>query len=303
MWNWANLKKRASRALAALGALSATACTAVQPVEAAGGKPALWKVADEDTTVYLFGTIHLLPEGTEWRTPALEQAIKSSDALVLESVIGDNPMGSATAMMALGMSPNLPPLAERLPAEKRPALAKMIKATGVPAKMLDQMETWAAAMTLLTLSFQQMGLRPELGVERGLEASYREGRKPVTGLETVEQQLGYFDKLSEQSQRLFLAGVVEDPQGCRAQFDAMLIAWKAGDTDAIATTFDAELSLSPELRDVLMSRRNAAWAEWVDKRMDQPGTVLVAVGAGHLAGQDSVQRMLAAKGLKATRVQ
>lgn len=303
MWNWANLKKRASRALAALGALSATACTAVQPVEAAGGKPALWKVADEDTTVYLFGTIHLLPEGTQWRTPEIERAIAASDGLVLESVLGDDPMGSARTMMALGMSKGLPPLAERLPADKRPALDKMIKATGVPAKMLDQMETWAAAMTLLTLSFQQMGLRPELGVERGLEASYRAGKKPVSGLETVEQQLGYFDGLSEQSQRLFLAGVVEDPGGSRAQFEEMLKAWKAGDTDAIARTFDAELSLSPELRDVLMRRRNAAWAEWVDKRMGQPGTVLVAVGAGHLAGQDSVQRLLAAKGLKATRVQ
>jgi uncharacterized protein len=109
--------------------------------------------------------------------------------------------------------------------------------------MLDRMETWAAALTLLSLSFQQMGLKPELGVERGLEASYRAGRKPVSGLETIEQQLGYFDKLTEESQRLFLAGVVEDPEGSRAQFDAMVAAWKAGDTGAIARTFDNELAL------------------------------------------------------------
>jgi uncharacterized protein len=303
MWSWPELKKRAAAALAALGAIAAAGCAAAQPQEAPGGKPALWKVADEDTIVYLFGTIHLLPEGTKWRTPALEQAIASSDALVLESVLGENRTGSAETMMLIGMGEGLPPLAERLPPEKRPALDRMIKATGVPAAMLDRMETWAAALTLLSLSFQQMGLKPELGVERGLEASYRAGRKPVSGLETIEQQLGYFDKLTEESQRLFLAGVVEDPEGSRAQFDAMVAAWKAGDTGAIARTFDNELALSPELRDVLMKRRNAAWAEWVDRRMDQPGTVLVAVGAGHLAGEDSVQRMLADRGLQATRVQ
>jgi uncharacterized protein len=303
MWSWPELKKRAAAALAALGAIAAAGCAAAQPQEAPGGKPALWKVADEDTIVYLFGTIHLLPEGTKWRTPALEQAIASSDALVLESVLGENRTGSAETMMLIGMGEGLPPLAERLPPEKRPALDRMIKATGVPAAMLDRMETWAAALTLLSLSFQQMGLKPELGVERGLEASYRAGRKPVSGLETIEQQLGYFDKLTEESQRLFLAGVVEDPEGSRAQFDAMVAAWKAGDTGAIARTFDNELALSPELRDVLMKRRNAAWAEWVDRRMDRPGTVLVAGGAGHLAGEDSVQRMLADRGLQAMRVQ
>jgi uncharacterized protein YbaP (TraB family) len=272
MWSWSDLKKRGSRALAALGAFSVAACTtAAAPAEVAGGQPALWKVADEDTTIYLFGTIHLLPEGTEWRSPKLERAIASSDALVLEVVLGGDPMKSAQAMMQMGMSKG--------------------------------METWAAALTLLTLSFQQMGLKAELGVERGLEESYRAGKKPVSGLETMEQQLGFFDTLSEESQRLFLAGVVESPTDVRAEFEGMLKAWKAGDTEAIAKTFDNELALSPELREVLMKRRNAAWAEWVRKRLDQPGTVMVAVGAGHLAGEDSVQEMLAAKGLKATRVQ
>jgi hypothetical protein len=303
MWSWANLRKRASTALAALGAVSAAGCAVAQTKEKAGGQPALWKVADADTTVYLFGTIHLLPEGTKWRSAELERAIKASDALVLEVVLGGDPMKSAQTMMRLGMSKGLPPLAQRLPADKRPALEKLIKTTGVPPALLDQMETWAAGLTLLTLSFQEIGLKAELGVERGLEESYRAGKKPVSGLETMEQQLGYFDTLSEPSQRLFLAGVVESPENVRAEFDAMVKAWQAGDTEAIATTFDSETALSPELREVLMKRRNAAWAEWVDKRMAQPGTVMVAVGAGHLAGADSVQRMLAAKGIKTTRVQ
>jgi uncharacterized protein len=83
----------------------------------------------------------------------------------------------------------------------------------------------------------------------------------------------------------------------------MLDAWSRGDLKGIARTFDDETQMSPELKDALMRRRNARWAEWLARRLDRPGTVFVAVGAGHLAGADSVQKMLEARGIKAKRVQ
>jgi uncharacterized protein YbaP (TraB family) len=209
-------------------------------------------------------------------------------------------MAAARTMMKLGISPGLPAIAERVPAEKRDAFRKMIASAGVPEAALDRMETWAAALTLMAVSFRQMGFSSEEGVERSLSAGYS---KPVKGLETVEQQFGFFDKLSEEAQRALLTGLIDDPGEAKKQFEAMLSAWRRGDTKAIARTFDSEKALSPELRTVLMARRNAAWAEWLAKRLDEPGTVMVAVGAGHLAGKGSVQELLKAKGLKATRVQ
>ena len=297
------LWKRIGRGLAGLGAVAVAGCASAQPTASAtdAAKPALWKVSDADTTVYLFGTIHLLPKGLEWQTPKLRDALAQSDELVMEAVLGKNPMKQAQAMMKLGLSPGQPPLASRVPAEKREALGKMIKSSGVPAAALDKMETWAAALTLLAVSFQQMDLKGDAGVESVLQASA--GKKPVSGLETVEQQLGYFDGLSEEAQRTFLSGVLDDPSAARAEFQAMLDAWRRGDVQKIAQTFDSEMTMTPELRRVLMTQRNAAWAEWVKTRLDRPGTVMVAVGAGHLAGRDSVQAMLAAKGLKAVRVQ
>jgi uncharacterized protein YbaP (TraB family) len=221
----------------------------------------------------------------------------------MEAVLGDDPVAQAKTMMKLGMRQGLPKLADRVAADKRDALAQMIKASGVPAAALDRMETWAAGLTLLAASFQKLGLKAEAGVEKGLEASYRTTGKPISGLETVEQQLGYFDGLSEEAQRAFLAGVLDDPAAAQAEFQAMLDAWRRGDVAKIGETFDSETTMSPELRRVLMTQRNAAWADWVKTRMGQPGTVLVAVGAGHLAGRDSVQAMLRAKGLRAERVQ
>jgi len=304
MVGYRSLMKFARRLLPGAAAVSLAGCATAAPDAAqvaGGGKPALWKLADADTTIYLFGTIHLLPEGVDWRTPALDRAMAAADTLVLETTISGDMMATAQTMAKLGVSPGLPPILERVPADKRAALAEAIKASGVPAKAFDRLETWAAAMTLMALQLQQMGYNPELGVEKGLEAA--KGSKQVVGLETVEQQLGFFDQLSEPAQRAFLASAADDPEAAKAQFEAMLKAWSSGDVEGIARTFDSETTLSPELREVLIKRRNAAWAEWLQKRLDQPGTVMVAVGAGHLAGTDSVQRMLAARGLKAERVQ
>jgi hypothetical protein len=301
---WTGMKRRAAAMLAGLGLLSSACAPAAQPQDARPpAKPALWKLSDDDTDIYLFGTIHMLPEGMEWRTPALDRAIAEVDELVLETELEGNVQRAAAAMAKISMSPGLPPLLERVPADKRDALARLIAENGFPAGSLDRFETWAAALALLRSSLGKVGLKTEAGVERGLEAVLKKGASRISGLETVEQQLGYFDTLSEEAQRALLAGMVENPSGTKAEFEAMMNAWASGDTDAIAVTFDSETAFSPELREVLMIKRNAAWAEWVAKRMEDPGTVMVAVGAGHLAGKDSVQAMLAARGLKAERVQ
>ncbi len=269
----------------------------------AAARPALWKVADEDTSVYLFGTIHLLPENMQWRTPLIDEALDDADALVVEVLMPDDPAKMAEVMTRLGTSPGLPPLAERVPEEKREALRTLIKDVGLPERTFDRMETWAAAITLASISLIRMGYDPALGVEKQLTRNYDQARKPILALETVEQQLGFFDTLSEKSQREFLVGALDDPVAAKAQFEAMLKAWLTGDIRGIAKTFDTETSLSGELRDVLMRKRNAAWADWVQRRLQQPGTVFVAVGAGHLAGADSLQELLEDKGLRAKRLQ
>ena len=284
--------------------LPLAACAgAAEPARPEARHPAMWKLADEDTDIWLFGTIHLLPEGQAWRTPALEAALAEADELVLEVADVDDMMATALAMQKLGMSPGLPPIAERVPEEKRAALRAMIAESGYPEAVFDRLETWAAALPLLAVSFKRLGLDPSLGVERQIGAPFRASGRKVTGIETIEQQLGFFDTLSEGAQRALLLSVVEDKAETRAQFRAMLDSWARGDLDGIARTFDDETQMSPELKEALMRRRNARWAEWLAKRLDQPGTVFFAVGAGHLAGEDSVQAMLSAKGLRAKRVQ
>jgi uncharacterized protein len=144
---------------------------------------------------------------------------------------------------------------------------------------------------------------PDDGAEKQLTALFAAARKPVSGLETTPQQLGYFDTLSAKAQQTFLESMVDDSEGADLEFRKMIRAWGQGDEKAIALSFDDELKLSPELADVLLRQRNRNWTAWIAKRMEKPGAIFVAVGAGHLAGPDSVQNMLAKQGFKTTRVQ
>jgi hypothetical protein len=292
----------------ATGAVAATLALVgcapqTSPHAPAAAKPAMWRVADEDTTIYMFGTIHLLPQDRAWRTPAFDRALSSSQELVLEIANVDDAMAGAAALHRLGTSPGLPPLRERVPESKRAALDAMVAESGIPAVRYDGLETWAAGIVLMGVMVKRLGVSAEAGPERILTAGYKAEGKPIHGLETVEQQFSIFDALPEEEQRLFLEGVLESPDEMRDQFQKMLDAWLSGDEAAIAATFDEEAKFSPKLREVLLAARNRNWADWVDSRMDRPGTVFLAVGAGHLAGRDSVQSLLASRGLKSKRIQ
>ncbi len=295
------------RGLAALGlaalAGSASAQTAVSPVVAVA-RPALWQVADADTTIYLFGTIHMLPANYTWRTAALDQAMASSDSLYVETLIDErNPGAIRAELTQLGFRNGLPPILERVSPDKRAALYNTLIRLKLPLAAMDRMETWAAAFTLLALQFQAIDLQGSNGVEATLRSTFAAARKPVGQLETNREQLSFFDQLSEPAQRTLLDGAVETPEAMRGQFNQMLRAWTSGDVEAIARSFGVEMRDSPELRAALLDRRNANWARWVEQRLAQPGKVMVAVGAGHLAGDGSLQDMLQKRGYRVTRLQ
>ena len=263
--------------------------------------PALWKLSDADTTIWLFGSIHALPTNVNWRDPAIEKAVKASDSLTLETVVDQDPAGLAAILLGMARGQGLPPLADRVPADKRARLDALIAASRMPPGALDGMKSWAAAIILTGAAMQEIGIGAENGVEQQLSLLFRAKGKAIDGLETPAQQLGFFDALPEAAQRSFLVATLDSPDKGRAEFAEMIGAWSKGDVAGIARAFAEDPEFTPELRDLLVRRRNAAWAAELEKRMARPGTSFVAVGAGHLAGEDSLIGLLKAKGLKVVR--
>jgi uncharacterized protein len=288
---------------ALLAVASLAACGGTEAKAPSPAHPALWKVADADTTIYLFGTIHLLPKGLKWTTPAMSKAMTASQGLVLEVALDKDPAKLGAVMMKLAKSPNLSPILDRVEPAKRAALQKVIADSGLSLTYLDGLETWAAALAIASASNAKLNLSYEEGAETQLTNAFEKMGKPVGGLETAEQQLGYFDTLPEAAQRTFLTSIADDTADAGKEFNAMIAAWKAGNVRQIAVTFDDEMKLSPDLAEVLLHRRNNNWAGWISERMKKPGTVFVAVGAGHLAGKGSLEELVAMRGFKVSRVQ
>src|SRR5690606_11386684 len=161
------------------------------------------------------------------------------------------------------------------------------------------LEPWLAALTLSLLPLLRQGYQPESGVEMALMG--RAPDKARGALETVEQQIELFDGMPTEAQLAFLDRTVEAMPQARTTLDAMVAEWIEGDADTLAELLNAELD-DPELRNRLLTERNANWADWIERRLEQPGTVFVAVGAGHLAGQDSVQAQLAGRQVRVERI-
>jgi uncharacterized protein YbaP (TraB family) len=296
--------QRATTALALALAPAAFAQTAPLPAAAPAqdADPALWVVKDDDTTIYLFGTVHVLKPGLSWFDEAIKTAFDESDELVLEMVEPD-PQTMQSLVMRMALDTKGPALSEKLPADKRDAFAQAATEVGIPSAAMDRFDPWFAAVTLTVAGLPKLGYDPESGAERVLSAAAKSAGKKVIGLETPEQQLGYFDALPEPLQVKFLVSTIDDFPKMGSEIEKMVTSWSTGNPTALAEAMNEGMRDTPEVAKVLLADRNIRWADWISKRLDEPGTVFVAVGAGHLAGADSVQVQLDKRKLTATRIE
>lgn len=287
--------------------LLAQACSAFPSMAAwdgpKKGAPALWHVKGPDGEAWLFGGIHALPAGLKWITPKMKQAMDSSDRLVLEVVGLEDSATITKTFQAMGNSPDQPPLADRLPPDLREA-GETLRAKGRlnPARF-ETLESWAAAITLAGAATANLDMVREAGVERVLAKRYRKRDKAVIGLETAARQFTYFDQLPEEDQRAMLASVIADADNAPAAYREMVTGWLTGDVDRLAEAANRGLLQRPEIRERILVRRNRDWADQITDMMQLGARPFVAVGAAHLAGDDSVQALLEARGFIVTRLQ
>jgi uncharacterized protein YbaP (TraB family) len=234
--------------------------------------PALWEIRDADTTIYLFGTFHTLDDRTSWFGEKLRAAFDSSGELMLETVVPEDP----AALQAAN------------------AEATEVSADGKRRPKAFMAQTQAAVSQGRTI-----GMSVENGADAVLRRVAEGAGKRVGGLERFEDQLKT------------LANIPVPPPAAAAAAHAtpvtitlndLLGAWSRGDTGAFSTMLLGLEAKSPAAYKLLFADRNARGGQWISDRMEQPGTVFIAVGSGHLAGKDSVQEWLAARGIKANRV-
>ena len=238
--------------------------------------PALWVVNDGDTIIYLFGTFHALDGKSDWFEQAVKTAFTASDQLMLETLVPE-PM--------------------RSPAARRPVVPL---SSGPMVKLAPSASSMLASSRTVMSAGRSEGMSTDRGADAILREAAEDSGKSVGGLESFQFQLNMFSTLQDAPQTK-----APDPQAMKALAQVLgqlQAAWNRGDIDSFAPLLQQMRTQSPRTYQTMFVERNARWAHWIADRLRAPGTVFVAVGAGHLSGPDSVQNQLAAIGVKSARI-
>lgn len=264
----------------------------------AAAEPPVWTVRDADSTIVLFGSVHVLPADLDWRPAALDAALAKADDLWFETPVdAENEAAASRAAMASGYLPADQSLSALLTPEGRARLDRLCGRLGVAPAAIDRLRPWFADVTIGVVALMNQGASVTTGVERTLADAAPKARRRA--FETPAEQIAFFAEapLADQLASLedTLKQIDEDP----AYYDRLIDAWANGDTRAIET-----LGLTPMkqvslyLYDRLIVQRNRRWAEAIAGRMAGAGETVIVVGVGHLVGPDSVPALLRARGFK-----
>lgn len=262
----------------------------------AAAEPPVWTVRDADSTLVLFGSVHVLPADLDWRPDALDTALAHADDLWFETPVDTaNDAEASAAAQAKGYLPEGQSLSALLTPEGRTRLDRVCGRLGISPAGVDRLRPWYADVTLGVVALMQQGATVTTGVERTL-ANAAPGAKR-RAFETSTDQIGFFADapLADQLASLedTLKQIDEDP----AYYDRLIDAWARGDTKAIEDLgLTSMKQVSVYLYDRLIVQRNRRWVETITERMKGSGETVIVVGVGHLVGPDSVPALLRARG-------
>lgn len=270
----------------------------------AAAEPALWVIQDRNSTIYLFGTVHVLRGETEWLSPRIEAAAKASDELWLETPSASmDDLRARLAPLVKKHGIGAMPLTSRLTPEEREALDTETRRAGLAPHSLERFQPWFAALSISTSALTQAGYDRAAGADAVLGRMFADRGIAPKGFETADQQIDLIARLREQEQLPYLRAAFGARDRVGPGEDSMIALWRAGDVDGIASSNVASIKASdPALYDRMLVKRNIAWTRQIEKLLAGKGTAFIAVGAAHLAGPDSIQAQLAKREIRAERL-
>jgi hypothetical protein len=287
--------RRVAGGLVAAGALlcAGQACAA----------PALWAVKDKDSTIYLFGTMHLLPDAAEWKTPGYEKAYADAQAVWFETDVDVDRAALQQEIMKRVFTAD--PLSKRIPPDAKARVVKAIDPRlGVTEQVAEGMRPWYLAMLIMGSSYAQSGFKAEAGFESRVSEEAGKAGKPRRYFETMGQQLDVFAGLSPEAETQLLMDALASLDGDAPKADAVAAVWMGGSEKTMEADYIDEVKRSrPEVYKALIVDRNRAWADAISREMQGSGVELVNVGAAHLVGDEGLPALLRARGYEVERVQ
>ena len=303
------------RPLVTLFASAATAVfAAIAPASAQAPGLPMWVIKDADSTIYITGTVHMLPASLKWDSEKLTKAMKDSTELWLEVPMSSDPMKSAMAMAPTLMKYAIAskPLSSLLTPEEKATLDAKIRKSELPPEtpmVVNIMKPWYATLLVGLSPLMSAGFDPAAGIDVKIAKMAEDDGDAIKGFETMEEQIKLLASGTDEEQ---LEGLREALKQTDAKIEeatkkgeVAFTAWANGDLDTLAAYFSDALN-DPALADstamdALLKNRNENWAGQIETMLKGSGTHFIAVGAGHLVGPDSVQERLKLRGISTSR--
>ncbi|MEE2526727.1 TraB/GumN family protein [Hyphobacterium sp. HN65] len=262
--------------------------------------PSLWHIEDEDSDIYIFGTVHILRPGLDWQSEEIMEAFESADTVYFEAPVND-PEQAASMRSALLMNAANPAgvtLSSLVSEDTWARIERFAPRAGLSAAQLETVRPWLASVTLGVGFIQAAGYDPNSGVESTLWPLASEAGKTLAYFETVEEQVGFFANLPPEIELELLEQTVSDLEAGPDQLDSLVTAWANGDQSTIDNVMNAQMRAdAPHVHDVIIVQRNERWAEEIEDMLAGSGTIFIAVGSGHLPGEQGVISLLRDRGI------
>ena len=283
--------------------LSLIACSEVTDKELTdGSRGVFYQIDYEDTTVYLFGSIHL---GLEEMYPlhgAVEQAYTESDIVGVEVDIHNfDFIEFQNFIVEHGLYQDGSTLADYLEEDLYHEIISIFGEQGLPEEAIAVLKPWALSMDLQGILYSDMGLDADLGIENYFLAKAAEDDKEVVSLETMIDQLQLFAMPSEETQIEMLRELVFEQEEGKSELENLVSHWMTGDLVYLETLREVEDNWSEdylEYHTALTDVRDLAMAEKIDGflQSNSTNTYFIIVGALHLVGENSIVDLLEQKG-------
>jgi uncharacterized protein YbaP (TraB family) len=272
------------------------------PAKPTHASPAMWTVHGAKGTVYMLGSVHVLPKNIDWQTPKLMTAMRQSDTFVFEVPMNAESRAKAASFFrANAVLPGSVALPSLFDSEMRADFREVVMLSHADPTYIVYMRPWLAALVLEGAASGEKGLNPAEGVDNKVYAiaKARVGIQ-FRALERDEDQFKLFVKdgrIAEEVSDLRLA--FKDILSHRGvQMKDLLTAWEKGDTVALAKLVPEDKATSPKFRKLVIEDRNRKWVPEIEAMLNEPHTFFITVGAAHLVGKTGVPNLLRADGYK-----
>ncbi|GAB7027893.1 TraB/GumN family protein [Geotalea toluenoxydans] len=269
----------------------------------ASAESSVWKAQRDNSTIYLGGTCHVLRESDYPLPPEFEKAYKASETVVFETDIAKlQDPSMQQQLLVKAMYTDGSTVDKHLSPKVYGQLSSFCETNGIPIKAFSQFKPAMIMLTLTVIELKKLGATEE-GVDQFFHSLANRDKKPVEGLETVEEQIEYITTMADGSEDDFVLHSLKDMKTMEEQFGNLAAAWRKGDGRKLDELMVNDLkSRQPQLYKRLITDRNRNWLPMIDAYLKTPRTEFILVGVGHLVGPEGIIEALKKKGYKVEKL-